>query len=53
VRWDAVAEHLRRDSCTAAALREQRRFGPIRLQALHPLPEGTDDEIGWMLNGHC
>jgi ubiquinone biosynthesis protein Coq4 len=49
-RWESVVDHLRRDPRTAAAVRDRRPFGPIRLDALEVLPEGT---LGRVFSDHC
>lgn len=49
-RWEQVADHLRRDPRTAAALAARRPFGPIDLGALADLPAGT---LGRRFADHC
>ncbi len=49
-RWEEVAEHLRRDPRTAAAMRARKPFGPIRLDDLARLPEGS---LGRVFADHC
>lgn len=49
-RWESVADHLRQDPRTAAALRERKPFGPIQLERLEALPPGT---LGRVFSDHC
>lgn len=49
-RWDQTLAHLRSDPGTAAALSARRPFGPIRLEALGNLPDGT---LGRVFADHC
>jgi ubiquinone biosynthesis protein Coq4 len=49
-RWEEVARHLREDPRTAPAFRERKPFGPIRLETLALLPEGT---LGRVFHDHC
>jgi ubiquinone biosynthesis protein Coq4 len=49
-RWEAVLDELRRDPRTAQTLRGSHRFGPIDLDRLVRLPEGT---LGRVFAEHC
>jgi ubiquinone biosynthesis protein COQ4 len=49
-RWEAVTDVLHRDPRTAPAIREGKPFGPIRLEELEQLPEGT---LGRVFAAHC
>ncbi len=49
-RWEEVARHLRRDPRTAPVLEARKPFGPIRLDALAALPEGS---LGRVFAEHC
>lgn len=49
-RWEAVADTLHRDPRTAVAIRDRKPFGPIRLEDLEGLPEGT---LGRAFAAHC
>jgi ubiquinone biosynthesis protein Coq4 len=49
-RWERVLERLEADPRTAAVLRAQRRLGPIDVDALARLPEGT---LGRVFAQHC
>jgi ubiquinone biosynthesis protein Coq4 len=49
-RWEVAADHLRGDPRTAPGLEARRSFGPIRLEELAPLPEGT---LGRVFADHC
>jgi len=49
-RWEEVTAHLGRDPRTAPAVRARKPFGPIRLEALATLPEGT---LGRVFADHC
>lgn len=49
-RWEEVAETLKADPRTAASMRERKPFGPILVEELARLPEGT---LGRVLADHC
>jgi ubiquinone biosynthesis protein COQ4 len=49
-RWEELAEALKRDPRTAEALRSRRVFGPIVLEELEVLPEGS---LGRAFADHC
>jgi ubiquinone biosynthesis protein Coq4 len=49
-RWDQVIARLDADERTAPMVRETRRFGPIDLESLAELPEGT---LGRVFADHC
>jgi ubiquinone biosynthesis protein Coq4 len=49
-RWEQVADHLRSDPRTAEAIRARRPFGPIVLEGLALLPEGS---LGRVFADHC
>ena len=49
-RWEEVALHLKRDPRTAAAMAARASFGPIRVEELASLPEGT---LGRVFADHC
>lgn len=49
-RWESVVEHLRRDPRTAGAVAARKPFGPIVLDDLAKLPEGT---LGRVMADHC
>lgn len=49
-RWEQTAAALRSDPRTAGALRARRSFGPIVLEDLEGLPEGT---LGRVFSDHC
>jgi ubiquinone biosynthesis protein Coq4 len=49
-RWEVVLDHLHRDPRTATAIRGREPFGPIELEALEELPEGT---LGRIFAAHC
>lgn len=49
-RWEVVADALHRDPRTAAAMRDRKPFGPIRLEDLEKLPEET---LGRTFSDHC
>lgn len=49
-RWEQVIERLEADPRTARMLRAERRFGPIDVEALARLPEGT---LGRVFADHC
>ena len=49
-RWDQVIARLDADERTAAMVGETRRFGPIDLESLSKLPEGT---LGRVFADHC
>lgn len=49
-RWEHTLAHLRRDPRTAEAIQQQRAFGPIVLDDLALLPEGS---LGRVFADHC
>ena len=49
-RWEEVAETLKADPRTAPAMQERKPFGPISIEELARLPEGT---LGRVLANHC
>jgi ubiquinone biosynthesis protein COQ4 len=49
-RWEATVDLLEREPGTADAMRERRAFGPIELEPLAALPEGT---LGRVFADHC
>ena len=49
-RWEEAIERLGRDPRTADALRVRRAFGPIALEELADLPQGT---LGRVFADHC
>jgi len=49
-RWQDVADHLKRDPRTAAAMSARKPFGPIVLESLEELPEET---LGRVFADHC
>jgi ubiquinone biosynthesis protein Coq4 len=49
-RWEEVAETLKADPRTAESMRARRPFGPISIENLSLLPEGT---LGRVLADHC
>lgn len=49
-RWEQTIAHLQKDPRTAEALRERRPFGPIALDELAVLPEGS---LGRVFADHC
>jgi ubiquinone biosynthesis protein Coq4 len=49
-RWEEVADHLKSDPRTAAAMQARRPFGPIRLDELARRPAGS---LGRVFFEHC
>lgn len=49
-RWEEAIESLKRDPRTASAMKARKVFGPIDLQPLEALPDGT---LGRALADHC
>lgn len=49
-RWEEVAATLKTDPRTAASFRTRKAFGPILVDDLQRLPEGT---LGRVFAGHC
>lgn len=49
-RWGEVVETLKADPQTAASMQEQKVFGPINIDKLRLLPEGT---LGRVFAEHC
>lgn len=49
-RWDELERELAADPRTAGALERGGRLGPIDLEALAALPEGS---LGWVFAEHC
>jgi ubiquinone biosynthesis protein Coq4 len=49
-RWEEVVETLKADPRTAAAMREQKSFGPIVVERLLQRPEGS---LGRVFAEHC